>query len=154
VSNPELWKLFWITVEGRQHSQSCALKDGNLQPSEIPILKGAQPDLKLLAEFLRSDIPLPQSERNWLADLMDKDATSDFQFKKLSKRAAGRPVGGQEKKIAMARYFNDLQHALTRKRALHKTAMKFRVSPATIERALKSTKDEPRAQGDLDDITL
>jgi hypothetical protein len=55
----------------------------------VPIAKRAEPNLKLLSQIIRSEEPLPPVAREWLADLFDPAADSEFQVKTLARRARG-----------------------------------------------------------------
>lgn len=88
------WRAVAATVQGDQSSSSCVMLDGRIVWSARPIPKDAKPNLKLLSEILRSDEPLPRVGREWLANLFDPDAVSDYQIKKINRRRrGGKPAG-------------------------------------------------------------
>lgn len=151
------WDLFRYTVEGRPHPASAVLHEGKPIFCARPIPDGALPDLKLLAEFLRSDVPIPSEIRHWLADMVDTDAYSEFQFKRLSKRRRGRKAKDATVYMEIARYVQSLtQTGETRQRAIGKAEAKFMIKRSTVEAALKATKlaDEAQARWNLEQDTI
>jgi hypothetical protein len=104
-----------------------------------PIPKGSRPNINLLAELLRSETPIPSDIRIWLADMMDENATSDFQFKVLSKRKRGAKVNGDSANWDAAKYFEELiDKGETRKRAMGKTEEKCGIKKSSINNAVAS----------------
>ena len=84
------WNVFRHTVEGRESVVSCHFSDGQrYYGKSIP--QNAKPDLSLLVDLFRSDTQIPREIRDWLADLLDPNAKSDFQFKELARRRPGKP---------------------------------------------------------------
>jgi hypothetical protein len=139
------WGHFRSQVEGRPGAGSCKFEDGELYYCVGRIPKGAEPDLKLLADVLRSKIQLPDDIRQWLADLLDPEAGSRFQFRKLEKRKGGEgpdPIYDFE----LIEYVNDQ----TRLGALPKNIIadavkKFGMSPSSVRSRLatyKKARDE------------
>ena len=149
----ELWDLFKITVEGRVSPASCAWENGPTVFCAYPIKKGSAPNLVLLAEMLRSEIPIPNEIRKWLADMLDPNADSDFQFKKLSKRGRGPKVVGPAVNWAAAQSVLDLIEAgLPRKKAIHDTCGKFSIGKSAIEEALSSYKEAKAIHDSIEKI--
>lgn len=83
------WEFVRDVVEGRQSTASCSVKDGKIVFCATPVKKRAEPNLKLLSEIIRSNEPLPAGARQWIADLLDPDADSEFCVKRLLRRARG-----------------------------------------------------------------
>ena len=139
------WSIFKDQVEGRPGPMSCVFRDGELQYCSDDIPEGAGPDLKLLADVLRSKIELPGDIRQWLADLVDPGAGTTLQFKKLSKRKGGAkrsPVIDFE----FAEYVEDQTRlGVPRKNTIADAAEGYGVSRSTIEGRLathKKARDE------------
>jgi hypothetical protein len=138
----EFWDLFRITVEGRVSPASCAWENGTPIFCAIPIKKKAKPDLLLLAEMLRSGAPIPVEVRGWLADMVDPNAKSDFQFKKLSKRGRGAKTTGHTANWDAAEFVsNRMAAGDTRQEAIGSALGKFHIEKAAIEEALRSMKE-------------
>ncbi|WP_150293096.1 hypothetical protein [Sphingobium estronivorans] len=149
------WRAVRETVEGQQSPSSCALTDGRVIFSARPIPKGAQPNLKFLSQILRSDEPLPPVAREWLADLFDPDAESDYQIKTLARRRRGAKQVGISNNWDAARYAlermdcgdqaDDPQarddRADTWEVAIMVAAEKFRISESAVEAAVKSYRE-------------
>ncbi len=127
------WGPFKSQVEGDPGPMSCVLKDGELCYYAVDIPKDAKPDLKLLADVLRSEIWLPPDIRCWLADLVDPGAGTTLQFKKLSKRKGGAkpsPVIDFE----LAKYVEaQARLGVPRKNTIADAAEGYGVSRSTIE---------------------
>lgn len=133
------WRLFMATVEGRPSQASCAWSSGAPAFDPQPIPPGSEPNLKLLAEMLRSDAEVPAEVRRWLADLVDPEGTSEFHFKRLSKRGRGARVKGVavnwEAASAFERYCSE---GMARKQAIWRVQQEFSLSRASVEAAAKS----------------
>jgi len=155
ASEAAKWLAVRETVEGQQSPSSCSLLEGRIVFSAKNIPKGAKPDLTLLSHILRSNEPLPPFAREWLADLFDPDAASEFQVKNLARRRRGaKPVG-------MSNNWDAAQYALQRmevgdladdpnaqdvradkwEAAIAKAAMNFRISKSAVEAAVKSYRE-------------
>ncbi len=138
----EAWDLFKNTVEGRAYPASCAWENGSPVFCAYPIKKGSEPNLLLLSEMLRSQIPIPNEIRNWLADMLDPNADSDFQFKKLSKRRRGAKVAGPTANWEAAEFvLRRMENNDTRQQAIGKALGKFGIQRSALEEALKSLKE-------------
>lgn len=138
----EAWDLFKKTVEGRVYPASCAWENGSPVFFGIPIKKGSEPNLTLLAEMLRSKKPIPIDIRSWLADMLDPNADSDFQFKKLSKRGRGAKSTGSAANWKAAEFvLHCMETGDTRQQAIGKALGKFGIQRSAIEQALKSFTD-------------
>lgn len=136
------WDLFKATVEGRESPASSVLHDGRPIYCAHGIPQGSPPNLQILAEFLRSETQIPSGIRSWLADMMDRDANSEFQFKKLSKRKRGAKARGSTANWEAARYVQALlSENETRKRAIGSAEEKFGIKRSAIEAALKSLRE-------------
>lgn len=149
------WRAVRETVEGRQSSSSCVLKDGRVIWSGRRIPKSAKPNLKFLSEILRSDEPLPPVAREWLASLFDPDSDSEYRVETLIRRPVGAKPAGRSHNWDAATYALELmrwgedRRALkargekweTWKRAIFLTATKFNLTKSAVERAIKSYRD-------------
>lgn len=98
------WRAVAATVQGDQSPSSCVMLDGRIVFSARPITKDAKPNLKLLSDILRSDEPLPKVAREWLANLFDPDAVSDYQVKKIARRRRGAKPAGLSNNWDAAQY--------------------------------------------------
>ena len=78
------------TVEGIENPASYGLADGTPYFSPRPVQPKSGPNLKLLADYLRSDRPISQHVRNWLADMADPDGTGTSCMA-ITRRKNGRP---------------------------------------------------------------
>ena len=81
---------FQHTVEGRP-SHVRLLIENNIPILDYgnPIVKNSGANPELILQVLRCDIPLPKTFRNWIADLLDPNADSNFCYKNFSRRHAG-----------------------------------------------------------------
>jgi hypothetical protein len=156
----EFWDLFRTTVEGRPSPASCVWENGTPIFCAIPIEKSSDPNLSLLAEMLRSEAPIPSEVRAWLADMMDPCATSDFQFKKLSKRGRGPKSIGHTANWPAAEYARVLMRQPkdprkpeileARKSAIGKAADEFKLKKSSIEKALSNLIDSEAAHNAIE----
>ena len=133
------WNDVRAQVEGCPGWLHCKIEEnkfvGRLNPGER---EKAAPDLKLLASLLRSKIDLPEEIRHWLADLMDPEAASTFQFKKLSRRKRGAGPG--------AKIYSDVGRIIRekiwrgeqRKNAINDAAKEYGISVSGAGRTLAS----------------
>ena len=138
-------------VEGGAGINFCEVRDdkivyGGLIPSDSP----QRPhDIKLLANLLRSKIPIPDEVRHWLADLMDEDASSKFQFKKLEKRRRG-PKSRRYSTLDIRDVDEFLSKYIAgggvRKNAITDACAKFKVSPSKIEAAIAEWQEVLKAR--------
>ncbi len=154
-SEARKWRAVAEAVQGDQSPSSCVIQDGRIVFSARPIPKSAKPNLKLLSEILRSNEPLPRVAREWLADLFDPDAVSDYQVKTLARRRSGaKPVGLSNNwdaaKYALLRMdcgdqADDPQASDGRgdtwEVAVESAAKKFRISETAVEDAVKSYRE-------------
>ncbi len=61
------------SVEGNESVWGLEIREGKPVINMRGIGYNAKADPKLLAEYLRSEIPISQDIRNWVADLLDPD---------------------------------------------------------------------------------
>ena len=127
-------------VEGTPGPVSCEIKRGVPEWSSNPIPHGASPDLKVLATVLRGKAKLPDEIRQWLADLMDPDASSTFQFKKLSKRKRGKKPSPYIDFDLVAYVEAETARGVPRKNTIADAAKGYGVSRSTIEGRLTTHK--------------
>lgn len=80
------WNLVAEAVFGVESQASCVFSNGDVVFSGRPRPASAKQDLKLLAQILRSDMPLPPVARQWLADLFDPEGKTDFWVEALAPR--------------------------------------------------------------------
>jgi len=153
------WDLVRATVQGDQSPASCSILDGRIVFSAEPIAKGAKPNLILLSQILRSGEPLPAIAREWLADLFDPAAKSEYQIKTIGRRKRGaKPVG-------LTNNWDAAQHALELMRwgetdadlsargerrekwaiAVQSSADEFGITETAVEDAIKSYRDAVEA---------
>lgn len=138
----EFWGLFRATVEGRPSQVSSQINDGVPGFSPHPIPKNAKPNLKMLAKMLREREVIPQEIRDWLADMMDEDADSEFQFKKLSRRKRGRRGHGPSANMDAAKFIMRLMdEGKPRKQVLWEAEKKFNLKPSELAAAVRYRKE-------------
>lgn len=89
ITEAQKWEFVRDAVEGRQSTASCSVRNSGIVFDRAPVAKRTTPNLKLLSQILRSEEPLPEIAREWLADLFDPDGVSEFRVKALSRRARG-----------------------------------------------------------------
>ncbi|MFZ4542082.1 MAG: hypothetical protein ACOYNL_09860 [Rickettsiales bacterium] len=83
--------IFRDTVEGRPSEFRLKIEDETLVwDSEIPITANSGTSEHLIPQLLRSDFPLTKTFRNWIADLLDPNADTNFCYKDFSRRHSGR----------------------------------------------------------------
>ena len=138
----DFWHLFMATVEGRESRASSAWTDTGPSFVPSPIPRGTSPDLKLLAEMLRSKKPLPPNVRAWLADLVDPEAGSEFQFKSLSRRGRGPGrVSVASNWDAAEAVISLMQEGSPRKRAIGEVMDRTGLRKSTLEAAMRSRRE-------------
>ncbi len=148
------WAVLRDTVEGNQTSACCVFDGAKLQWFPEPIRRGAQPNLRLLAAYLRSDEPLPSTVRYWLADLMDPEGDSEMQFKQLNRRKKGaKPTGISNNWDAAIYALRRMEEGDGANNAINESkpdkwemavriaGEKFRISESSVEAAIKSYRD-------------
>lgn len=113
-----------------------------------PIPAGATPDLKSIANFLHGTVDIPPQLRGWLADLFDPSASSEFQFKRLSKRKTGRKKGTPAIVQMGLRVFELMDEGATRQQAIGKVEEEFKVRRTLVEKAMKEVREAIQAVAD------
>ncbi len=136
----DLWNTFIAQVEGsRSNPSRVALIREKLVWAGIELSdkKLRNPDLQLLADLLRSKRKLPQKVRNWLADLMDPNASSEFKKIKLSKSKRGpnrKILSGfsKESREALCFYDGEIESRSAVKNATTDTMKNLGISKSTL----------------------
>ena len=83
--------IFRDTVEGRPSEFRLRIEKNTLiLDCEIPITAESGTSEHLILQLLRSEIPLTKIFRNWIADLLDPNADTNFCYKDFSRRHSGR----------------------------------------------------------------
>jgi hypothetical protein len=158
-SDKTKWSLVRDTVEGRQSTASCSVTDGRICFHAAPIAKRAEPNLRLLSAILRSDEPLPPIAREWLADLFDPRADSEFRVKELVRRSRGPgrvsdchnwdAADYAELRMELGDRADDPQARDPRPDkyvdAVNAAAQKFRIKPSAVKAAIRSQRAAQRA---------
>ena len=158
VSVTAKWAAIAKTVQGQQSATSCVLSRGRVFFSARPIPKSAKPNLKFLAEILRSKEPLPPIARAWMADLFDPDSDSEYYVESLIRRSVGAKPAGRTHNWDAAEYALDLMRWgenrgdlkargetwETWKRSVFLTQKKFNITKSAVESAIKSYRDSLR----------
>lgn len=138
----EFWDLFRATVEGRPSQASSQINNGVPGFFPQPIPKNAKPNLVILAKMLRERAAIPQEIRYWLADMMDEEADSEFQFKKLSRRKRGRRRHGPSANMDAAKFIMQLMDkGEPRKKVLWEAEKKFNLKPSELAAAVRYRKE-------------
>jgi hypothetical protein len=133
------WDVFRDTVEGRESVVACHFSDGQPYYSLESIPQNANPDLSLLVDLFRSDTLIPREIRDWLADLFDPNATTDFPFKELARRKPGKPEKALSRNWDAAAFFDALcEEGIHRKAAIAQTMAKFALAKTVLEEAIRS----------------
>ncbi|WP_443971302.1 hypothetical protein [Sphingobium sp. CR28] len=159
VTDDRKWEFVRDTVEGRQSPASCSVQDGKIGFHAASVGKRAEPNLKLLSQILRSDEPLPAVAREWLADLFDPDAESEFRVKELSRRARGPGKTGvchnwdaaayAEARMELGDRADDPQARDPRPDkyadAVNTAARKFSIQPSAVKAAIKTRRSAQAA---------
>ena len=131
------WDLFRDAVEGRPSYGTFELINGEPYFSEGCVPRGAKPNLVLLVELFRSETLLPREIRDWLADLFDPNATSDFHFKELSRRKPGKLKKSETQDLGAAIFFHKLcDEGIHRKEAFHRTRERFEIKKTVLDEAI------------------
>lgn len=116
-------------------------------------------NLKLLSQILRSHEPLPPIAREWLADLFDPDADSEFRITALSRRSRGPGRTGHCHNWDAAQYAEQRMEMGARadnpnasdarpdkfSDAVDAAAEKYRISPSAVKTAIKARREAQRA---------
>lgn len=159
VTDDRKWEFVRDTVEGRQSTASCSVKNGRIVFYAAPVGKRAEPNLRLLSQILRSDEPLPSVAREWLANLFDPDADSEFRVKELSRRARGPGRTGlchnwdaaayAELRMEQGERADDPQASDARPDkyvdAVDAAAEKYRIAPSAVKAAIKARRSAQKA---------
>jgi hypothetical protein len=156
------WEFVRDAVEGRQSTASCSVREGRIVFDATPVAKRAKSNLKLLSQILRSDESLPAIAREWLADLFDPDAASEFRVKALSRRARGPGLTGHchdwdaaayaERRMQEgARADNPAASARPDKYAdaVEEAAKKFRIAPSAVRLAMRKRRLAQKAHDEI-----
>ena len=159
-SEKNKWQAIIDRVQGDEAPASCSLSHGKIVFYAPPIPYGADPDLKFLADVLRSDEPLPPVARAWLADIFDPDVKSQFNVKsgKPGRRKAGAThnwdaaayadllmdcgVQADDPKAPLGRPYKWEQ-------AMEMAAAKFNTNISDVEAALKSYRAARKAHDEI-----
>lgn len=164
VSDETKWAFVVDTVEGRQSTASCSVAGGRICLHPAPVAKRAKPNLRLLSAILRSDEPLPPVAREWLANLFDPDADSDFEVKGLVRRSRGPGRVGHchnwdaaayaEARIELGDRADDPNARDPRPDkyadAVDAAAKRFGITPSAVKAAIKSRRAAQRAHDSID----
>ena len=140
---PPPWDLFMTTVEGRESITSAGLVDGLPAFNAAPIRPGAPPNLVMLAVCLRSDQPIPDQVRLWLADLVDPAGASTMQLVRRRPGQRTRALGRHWEAVAR---FDELVETMSQQQALHQVGQEFGISRATIQGARAEHKSASEAE--------
>ncbi len=149
-------------VEGRQSTASCSVGNQRIMFDAAPVAKRAKPDLKLLSRILRSEEPLPVIAREWLADLFDPDANSEFRVRTLSRRARGPgrtshchdwdAAAYAERRIAEGARADDSTASARPDKfvdAVEAAAKKFEIAPSAVKAAIKARRLAQKAHDEI-----
>jgi hypothetical protein len=123
--------LVITTVEGRESSASYELIDGVPTYCAKPIAYRSKPNLGVLVSLLRSDRPLSDELRNWIADMLDE--RSDYHLKLSAKQNKS----GGPKKTKMEYYWAVVAFMSEREKygfdsAVSKVCAEFKIGKTTL----------------------
>lgn len=82
-------QLLRLTVEGEQSPFAYAMRKGNPVLDAKGVALGSKVNSQLLVDFLRSKRPISRDIRNWLADMLDENVTTNANL--ILKRRRGSP---------------------------------------------------------------
>ena len=123
------------TVEGGPTVWSLAFTAGEFHLGG-EISEGAEPNLQILAEFLRSRREISPKVRAWLADLCDPDAKSDNTLV-MKKRRSGRPQVTMMKHLAAVQQFRQLNAPHAFHAAILQVMNEYGITRSTLNKAIK-----------------
>jgi hypothetical protein len=162
ITEARKWEFVRDAVEGRQSIASCSVSNDGIVFDANPVAKRATPNLKLLSQILRSDEPLPAIAREWLADLFDPDAGSEFRVKALSRRARGPgrtshchnwdAAAYTERRMAEGARADDPEASARPDKyedAVQAAAKKFRIAPSAVKAAIKARRLAQKAHDEI-----
>ena len=156
------WEFVRDAVEGRQSTASCSVSNDRIVFDAAPVAKRAKPNLKLLSQILRSEEPLPVIAREWLADLFDPDAGSEFRVTALSRRARGPgrtshchnwdAAAYAERRMAEGARADDPEASARPDKyegAVEAGAQKYKISPSAVKAAIKARRLGQKAHDEI-----
>jgi len=123
------------TVEGRPTVWSLSFTAGEFHLGG-EISEGAEPNLQILAEFLRSGRKISPKVRVWLADLCDPDAKSEKTLI-MKKRRSGRPQVTMMKHLAAVQEFRKLNAPHAHDAAILQVMNEYGITRSTLIKAIK-----------------
>ena len=144
IKDPDffVWETFRDTVEGKPSEFSARLAPDRVDIIREPIAVGAKCQPKLVAQLLRSEIPLTAAARNVLADMLDPEASTAFCFR-LGRRKKGRhPAWGKWHPEAVQYCWKLMGEGVPEKAAKIDAAKKFGISLRNLEKSLKNVSDQ------------
>jgi hypothetical protein len=147
INDPDffVWETFRDTVEGKPSEFSVKLTPDRIDIIREPIAPEAKSQEELVAQLLRSKIPLTQAARNMLADMLDSKASTAFFFK-FDRRKAGRhPPWGKWHPEAVQYCWNLMGEGVPEKAAKMDAAKKFKIGLKSLENSLKKARDQRAA---------
>ena len=140
-----VWETFRYTVEGKPSEFSVRLTPDRVDIIREQIAPEAKSQPELVAQLLRSKIPLTQAARNMLADMLDPKASTAFIFK-FKRRKAGRyPPWGKWHPEAVQYCWSLMGEGVPEKAAKIDAAKKFHIGKTALETSLKNVNDQRAA---------
>lgn len=139
--------VFKDAVEALEGRFAFCIEEGRPKFSCQLIPQNSPPNMQILIDYLRSDLPLSPDLRNWLADMLD--ANVDSQLNLAIKRVSGRP------RAAATRYYDRvcevedlIENGMARKQAIGIVSGKNNLPPDTLKKAMKSMEDARTAHAE------
>ena len=140
-----VWETFRDTVEGKPAEFSARLTPDRVDIIREPIAVGAKCQPELVAQLLRSEIPLTAAARNVLADMLDPKASTAFYFRLVRRKSGRHPSWGKWHPEAVQYCWNLMGEGVPEKAAKKDAAKKFGISLRTLETTLKNISDQRAA---------
>lgn len=131
------------TVEGIENPASYGFADGTPYFSPRPVEPGAGPNLKLLADYLRSDRPISQHVRDWLADMADPDGIGPSSLA-ITRRKNGRPKSSMFKYQEAVAEFIEHYDLYGFEAACNHVTKEFAISQSTLLKARRALESDLR----------
>lgn len=126
--------LLSLTVEGIENEASYGFSEGIPYFSLRPVEAKSGPNLKLLADYLRSDRPISRDVRIWLAKMADPDGDYTSRMT-ITRRSNGRPKESMFKYREAVSEFIEHYDRYGFEPACTHVATKFSISRSTLLKA-------------------
>ena len=128
--------LLKVTVEGRAGAVALGFESG--QPRMVAqIAKNEKPNLRVLAEFLRTKHQITPEVRHWLAELCDPDGKADMTLVIKRRGRRGRSRNSMMEYLPAVEEFRQLNAPHAYESAVETVTKKYGISRSTLHKAEK-----------------